>query len=57
LGRVWVGFGSEFRKTFGYGLVLVFATIFQFGFFVPTEPENRLSKILQLFSEIFFQIS
>jgi hypothetical protein len=31
LGRVWVGFGFKLRKTFGYGLVLVFAAIFQFG--------------------------
>jgi hypothetical protein len=32
LGRVWVGFGSELRKSSGFGLVLVYVTIFQFGF-------------------------
>ncbi len=34
LGRILVGFGfsSEFRKSYGFGLILVFGTIFQFGF-------------------------
>jgi hypothetical protein len=27
---VWVGFGSEFRKSSGFGLVLVFEAFFQF---------------------------
>jgi hypothetical protein len=31
LGWVWFGFGSEFRKLFGSGLVLVLKRIFQFG--------------------------
>jgi hypothetical protein len=57
LGQVWVGFGSEFRKSSGFGLVLVFQTIFQFGFcFVLTEPKNHFAKILQLFSQNFYQI-
>ncbi len=53
---------------FGLGLVSNFENIWWwFGsgicdnlsvwfWFVPTEPENHFSKVLQLFSEIFFQI-
>jgi hypothetical protein len=55
LGRLWVGFGFEFRKTFGYGLVLVFCDNLSVWFcFVPTEPENHFSRVLQFFSEVFF---
>jgi hypothetical protein len=53
LGLVWVEFGSEFRKKFVYGLVLVFAKIFQFG--SALLPENHFAKILQHFYEIFFK--
>jgi hypothetical protein len=52
LGRVWVGFGSEFRKTFGCGLVLVFATIFQFGSALFRQNQKT---IFQKFCNIFLK--
>jgi hypothetical protein len=45
---VWVGFGLGLVPNFEKHLVMVWFC------FVPTEPENHFSKILQLFSEIFF---
>jgi hypothetical protein len=43
LGRVWFWFGSGFCDYLSFWFC-----------FVSTEPENHFSKILQLFSEIFF---
>ncbi len=55
LGRVWVGFGSEFRKTFGYGLVLVFATIFQFGSALFQQNQKTIfQKFCNIFLKFFF---
>jgi hypothetical protein len=53
--RVWVGFGSEFRKTFGYGLVLVFATIFQFGSALFQQNQKTIfQKFCSFFLKFFF---
>jgi hypothetical protein len=58
LGGVWVGFGSEFRKTFGYGLVLDFATIFQFGSALLRQNQKTIFQkfcnfFLKFFSNFF----
>jgi hypothetical protein len=55
---VWVGFGSEFRKTFGYGLVLAFATIFQFGSALFRQNQKTIfQKFCNFVLKFFFQIS
>jgi hypothetical protein len=44
--NIWLWFGSGFCDNLSIWF-----------WFVPTEPKNHFSKILQLFSQIFFQIS
>jgi hypothetical protein len=51
LGWVWFRISKNIWLWFGSGFCDNLSVWFCF---VPTEPENRLSKILQLFSEDFF---
>jgi hypothetical protein len=50
----WVGFGSEFRKKFGYGFVVVFATIFQFSSALFRQNQKTIFQKFCDFSEIIF---
>jgi hypothetical protein len=50
---VWVGFGSEFRKTFGYGLVLVLRQSFSLVLLCSDRTRKPFFKNFAT----FFQIS
>jgi hypothetical protein len=54
LGWVWFRISKNIWLWFGCGFCDNLSVWFCF---VPTEPENHLAKILQLFSKNFFQIS